>query len=187
MQIVRKQGRQSTDDTLEFVFSTESPDRHGDIVDQSWKLSAFRKNPIALYQHDATMPIGTWRDVRVVDGELRGKLNLADPGTSQQIDTIRSLVEQRILRAVSVGFQPGNSEPLNEKDPWGGYRLSDNELYECSLVSVPANRESLIQRGLNPLAMNVVSDMAYSGLMLGKTEPHRRRARQHQIYRIRAE
>lgn len=47
------------------------------IVDQSWDLSAFRKNPIVFYPHDANAPIGTWRDVRIVDGELRGKLTSA--------------------------------------------------------------------------------------------------------------
>jgi HK97 family phage major capsid protein/HK97 family phage prohead protease len=141
---VYKQGLQSADDPLEFVMSTDDVDRHGDIVEQDWKLSEFKKNPIALFGHSSGFPIGTWEKVRVEGGKLMGRLKLAAKGTSNRIDEIRELLEQRILRAVSVGFMPGEAEPLDEEKPWGGYRLRKNSLLECSLVSVPANSAALL-------------------------------------------
>ena len=138
-----KAGEQSASDPFEFVMSTDSVDRMGDIVEQDWKLAAFRANPVALFSHRSDQPIGVWERVRVEGNKLVGRLKLAEKGTSELIDTLRSLIEQRILRAVSVGFRPGEAEPLDEKAPWNGYRLSKNELFECSLVSVPANAAAL--------------------------------------------
>ncbi len=140
---VYKAGEQSKDDPFEFVMSTDSVDRMGDIVEQDWSLETFRKNPIALFGHDHDRPIGVWKSVKKQGNRLTGRLELAKRGTSEFIDTLRSLVEQRVLRAVSVGFKPEKSEPLNEKDPWAGFRLSGNTLFECSLVAVPANAEAL--------------------------------------------
>lgn len=140
---VYKAGEQSASDPFEFIMSTDSVDRHGDVVEQDWVLSHFKKNPIALWGHSSSFPIGTWKNVRVVEGKLMGKLVLAEKGTSEHIDMLRSLVDQRVLRAVSVGFYPGEYEALDEEHPWNGYKLSKNELMECSLVSVGANREAL--------------------------------------------
>ena len=141
--IIRKAGLQDPDDPWTFVLSTDTKDSYGDIVEQDWKLSIFRRNPIALWMHNSKEPIGIWQQVRVIDGKLRGRLKLAEKGTSELIDRLRSLVEQRVLRAVSVGFRSGKAEPLDQNDPWAGYRLTENTLHECSLVTVPANYEAL--------------------------------------------
>lgn len=140
---VYKAGEQSSSDPFEFVMSSDVVDRMGDIVEQNWNLKFFRRNPIALWGHDSSMPIGVWERVRVEGNKLLGRLKLADKGTSDFIDFLRGLIEQRILKAVSVGFRPGSYKALDEDDPLGGYRLSDNELLECSLCSVPANPEAL--------------------------------------------
>ena len=98
---------QDKDDPFTFVASTDATDRYGDIIEQSgWVLRNFKKNPIALWAHSHDTPIGVWEDVRVEDNRLIAKLALAAPGTSPFIDTLRGLLEQRILRAVSVGFIP---------------------------------------------------------------------------------
>ncbi len=140
---VYKAGVQSEADPFEFVMSTDARDRHGDIVEQDWNLAEFNANPIALFGHDHATPIGVWEGVRVRAGQLVGKLKLAEPGTSDLIDTLRKLVEQRILRAVSVGFSAGKATPIDEDDPWRGLRLSKNTLMETSLVSVGANPEAI--------------------------------------------
>ena len=56
-------------------------------------------------------------------------------GTSQRIDELRSLVEQGILRAVSVGFLPIESKPMEK----GVALTSSRNWWRCSLVAVPAN------------------------------------------------
>ena len=133
-------GVQSSDDPFEFVMSDESTDRVGDVIRASgWDLKDFEKNPVALFGHNHDKPIGVWENVRVVGKKLVGKLRLAKQGTSAEIDTIRSLVEQRILKSVSVGFQPVEAKPLKS----GGYEFITQKLHECSLVAVPANANAL--------------------------------------------
>ena len=127
---------------LEFVLSDETPDRMDDIImSDGWDLANFNKNPIALFGHQSSFPIGKWKNVRVVDKQLRGFLELAPEGTSQRIDEIRRLVDADILRAVSVGFRPKESKPRSETD-WGLF-FTKSELVETSLVSVPANPNAL--------------------------------------------
>lgn len=129
---------------MEFVLSDESVDRMGDVIVASgWNLKNFARNPIALGFHNPSFPIGKWNNLRVDKGELRGHLEMAPEGTSPRIDEIRRLIDAGILRAVSVGFRPLKHEPINDKDPWSGSRFLQQELVECSLVSVPANANAI--------------------------------------------
>lgn len=131
-------------DGLEFVLSDATKDRYGDVVDPNgWDLKWFKKNPIALFGHSSSFPIGTWSNARVENGKLIARLNLARRGTSQRIDELISLVEQGILRAVSVGFKPIKWEPMDKDKPYNGTRFLQQELMETSLVSVPANPAAL--------------------------------------------
>ena len=140
-----KTGEQSVDDPFRFVMSTDSLDRHGDIVRQDgWELKKFKGNPIALFGHDHSFPIGNWKNVRVEAGRLVGELQFAARGTSNRIDEIRSLVEQRVLKAVSVGFRVLEYTPIDKSDPWGGWDITRSELLETSVVSVPAQQDALM-------------------------------------------
>ena len=95
----------------EFVLSDETPDRMDDIIiAEGWDLANFKKNPIALFGHQSSFPVGSWKNIRVEDTRLLGKLELAPEGTSDRIDEIRRLVDAGILRAVSVGFRPKEIE-----------------------------------------------------------------------------
>ncbi|MBA4219944.1 MAG: phage major capsid protein [Methylobacterium sp.] len=142
MTIVRK--TVAAGDGLEFVLSDATVDRYGDVIEASgWVLTWFKQNPIALFSHSASFPIGRWEDVRVEGGKLLARLALAAAGTSARIDELRSLVEQGILRAVSVGFRPIEWDPIDPKQPYGGQLYKKQELLECSLVSVPANPAAL--------------------------------------------
>ena len=132
---------------FDFVISDDSLDRHGTRINpRGWDLGAFKRNPIALFGHSNGFPIGRWEDVRVDGSKLLGRLVMAAKGTSARIDEIASLVEQGILRAVSVGFSvleygtPGKSQFDYEKQ----------ELLEVSVVSVPSNTNAIAKaRGLN--------------------------------------
>jgi HK97 family phage prohead protease len=128
--------------TLEFVLSDETPDRMDDIIlSDGWDLTNFQKNPIALFGHRSDFPIGKWKNLRVEAKQLRGELELAPKGTSDRIDEIRALIENDILRAVSVGFKPIETRPRPETD-YGVFYVR-SELVETSLVSVPANPNAL--------------------------------------------
>lgn len=149
--IIFKAGVVANGDDLEFVLSDATVDRHGDIVEpDGWDLKNFKKNPIALFGHNSGFPIGTWADLRVEGGKLVGRLVLAAKGTSARLDELIGLVEQKILRAVSVGFRPIDSDPIDPKQPWGAQRYKKQELLETSLVSVPANPAALaLAKSLN--------------------------------------
>jgi HK97 family phage prohead protease len=128
-------------DGLDFVLSDETVDRYGDVIVASgWQLANFKKNPIALFGHDQSTPIGVWENLRVEGTKLMGRLKLAAKGTSQRIDEIISLVEQGVLKAVSVGFRPIDREPMSDGR---GLRYKRQELLETSVVSVPANPAAL--------------------------------------------
>ena len=138
-------------DGSEYVLSDETPDRMGDIIQaDGWKLDNFKRNPIALFGHLSSFPIGRWKNLRIEGTALRGHLELAPLGTSERIDEIRRLVEAGILKATSVGFRPIKYAALDPEAPWDGTRFLEQELVETSLVSVPANPNALaVAKGLD--------------------------------------
>lgn len=149
--IVHKTNASDVGEDFEFILSDESVDRMGDVILLSgWKLSAFKKNPIALFGHQSAFPIGRWKNIRIEGDALRAKLEMAPEGTSQRIDEIRRLVAGGILKATSVGFKPIKHEPLDPEEPYGGWRFLEQELVETSIVSVPANANALaVAKGLD--------------------------------------
>lgn len=163
MELVHKAGQQSQSDSLTFVLSDESVDRMGDVIRaDGWSLDAFRKNPIALFGHDHSAIVGVWTDIKVVGKRLMGTLKLAAPGTSELVDVTRKLIEQKILKAVSVGFQPIEAKPRKD----GGYEYTRSALHEVSLVAVPANSNALaIAKCLSPSVADIL--FAKSGAQVG--------------------
>lgn len=136
MDIVHKKAPGAHVEGLTFVLSDASVDRYGDIVEpRGWDLRNFSLNPIALFNHDSSFPIGKWKNLRVENEQLVGDLEPARKGTSSRIDELLSLIEQGILRATSVGFRPLEAEPRVEGK---GVRYKRQELLETSVVSVPA-------------------------------------------------
>src|SRR5262245_52037029 len=70
---------------MEFILSDATPDRFGDIVEvEGWQFANFSKNPVALFNHRADFPIGTWSAIRIGEKALRGNLILAPKGISER-------------------------------------------------------------------------------------------------------
>jgi HK97 family phage prohead protease len=127
-------------DGREFIITSGMVDRYQDIVvPEGLSFKDFMKNSVALFSHDATFPIGTWEELRYENGTVRARLVLAKKGSSARLDEIRALVDQKILRACSIGFLPIEHEPL----PNGGIKYTKSELVECSLCTIPANKSAL--------------------------------------------
>lgn len=125
-----------------FILSTESRDRDGDIILLSgWEIDNFQRNPIALWQHDKDKPVGTWQNLRIEADRLVADLKLA---STRLAEMTRQLINDDVLKAVSVGFLPKDVEPRDPEAPWKGYLIKGAELLEASLVSVPANQEALL-------------------------------------------
>lgn len=136
---------------FKFILSSEKVDRVGDIIRaDGWRLSNFRKNPIALAFHDHTKPIGRWHNVKIDGAQLIGELELAPDDVGPMQRAINALLRGGFLKTVSVGFMPLEYQYRDEDDPWKGYEFTKQELTEVSVVSVPANPEALaLAKSLN--------------------------------------
>jgi HK97 family phage prohead protease len=137
-----------------FCLNEESPDRMEDVIDvKGWNLASFKKNPIALWQHDADRPVGSWKNVRIEGKQLVGHFKAASTRLGQMA---KQLIADGVLRAVSVGFRPLEWEPIKGTD---GYRIKSAELLEVSLVSVPAHPNALLiskQLGLSQAERDLI-------------------------------
>lgn len=128
---------------IDVVASTNAIDSYDEIVEQNWKLDRFRANPVVLYSHEShELPIGRAENVRVEDGKLLATLVLAKD--SARADEVWSLVQQGMLRGVSVGFRPQTTR-FEKRDGREVFVLDDNELIEISITPIPANPEALAQ------------------------------------------
>lgn len=126
-------------------------DGYGDIV----APGAFRRTlkeragRIAmLWQHDTAMPIGVWLEMREDTTGLYLRGQLAD--TPEGLRAYR-LLKIDALSGLSIGFITKKSRV---DDASGIRTLTDVELFEVSLVTLPANDEARVfdvkHRGLSP-------------------------------------
>ena len=120
--------------------STNALDRAGDVVDHdAWNKSGglenFKTNPIILFNHDYNKPIGraTSMDVTERGLELGARI-------SKSAGEIKDLIKDGVLGAFSVGFRVKDAEYNEETD---GLEIKDAELFEVSVVSVPANQTAM--------------------------------------------
>lgn len=107
-----------------------------------WDLTSFERNPIVLENHKTDeMPIGTakvWQE----PGKLMAGITFARTARAQEIE---QLVDQKIVRAVSVGWITRPEDIEFERDGGKIIALSFNKqtLIEISVVSVPDNPNAL--------------------------------------------
>jgi hypothetical protein len=75
------------------------------------------------------LPKTPGRDRRSGGRAGRGdRLVFAPIGVSQVADQARALVKSGVLRGVSIGFDPKETESLDPKKPYGGQRITKSEL-----------------------------------------------------------
>ena len=128
---------------LRFTLTNETPDHIGDVVIASGvDLAVFKTNPVALFEHNPSHPVGRWADVAVEGNAIRATLVPATKGTSPRVDEIVSLAEQGILRAVSIGFRTIAAEPFTSAGK-SLRKITKSILLEASLVAVPMNPTAL--------------------------------------------
>ena len=132
------------DEVIEILASDESVDRDNDIIKaDGWETANWLKTGSLLYGHDPSSPfnvVGTAHGAKIKDGKLYLYSKLAAKGTSDTHDTIRSLLSQKILKGVSVGFKAKEYAPNDV----GGYMFTKQELLEISLTPVPANSNAQV-------------------------------------------
>jgi len=122
---------------IEGYASTTDVDRQGDIVPASvWEagLKNYLRNPIILAQHDHDDPVGRMVQHRIDSSGLWIKARISAAAE------IYNLVKDGVLTAFSVGFRVLDAEYNAATELFVIKKL---ELVEISVVSVPANQNTL--------------------------------------------
>lgn len=123
---------------IEGYASTNDKDRHGDVVPTGvWEkgLQEYIKNPVILAYHNHTMPVGKMVEHKVDDKGLWIKAKISDAAGD-----VYKLIKKGILSAFSIGFRIKDAEYNTAAEV---FLVKDLELHEISVVSVPANQNTL--------------------------------------------
>jgi hypothetical protein len=128
-------------------------DRMNEIVNPSGcDVRSYVRNPILLSDHmyHSSYAIGIVEELRIEGDGVHFTAYIGDPSLGQLTDKqkeIRSLVAQKILKTVSIGFIP-KEITVPEWDEETGKMISPAkiekwEMLELSIVPVPANQDSV--------------------------------------------
>jgi HK97 family phage prohead protease/HK97 family phage major capsid protein len=121
--------------------NTSDKDRSGDIVlPDAWAkgIENFRRNPILLYQHDHSKPIGKVNSVTVDKKGIFVEASVSEAAENQH--GVKTLISDGVLKSFSVGFRVKDADYDKRNDT---FFIKEVELLEISVVSVPANQNSL--------------------------------------------
>ena len=105
------------------------------------KLNKGQKVPM-LYQHDPSIIIGEWLELKETEYGLWavGKLYL---DFSEKAREVYNLLKAKVLNGLSIGFIPVDDEIVCT-DTEIERHIKDVELFEISIVTFPANEQSLV-------------------------------------------
>jgi HK97 family phage prohead protease len=125
---------------IEGMASTTGMDRVGDIIlSDAWTKSNglvnYKRNPIVLFNHDYSKPIGRSIQIHASEEGLFIKAMI-----SKASGDVGNLIKDGVLGAFSVGFRIKDATYDKTTD---GFVIKDAELFEVSVVSIPANQEAV--------------------------------------------
>jgi HK97 family phage prohead protease/HK97 family phage major capsid protein len=121
--------------------NTTSKDRSNDIVTaEAWAkgVDNYRKNPVLLYQHKHDCPIGRVEQIRVDKKGIHVEAAVSE--AAERNHGVQTLIKDGALKSFSVGFRVKDGKYNREDD---SMLITDVELLEISVVSVPCNQDSL--------------------------------------------
>lgn len=124
------------------IATTPTPDRIGDIIVSE---GVQHRLPLPLlWQHKSSCPVGSVTKAVVSPKGIQFEAQVAkidEPGPLQEdCDRAWQSAKAKLVRAVSIGFSPLSFEIMKD----GGYKFTEWEWLELSLVTIPANSEALI-------------------------------------------
>jgi HK97 family phage prohead protease len=129
--------------TIEGMASTPEVDRIGDIVEPMG--AKFTLPMPLLHHHKHDQPVGHVLVANATKNGIAIKARLAqvtEPGPlKDRIDTAWQEIKAGLVRGLSIGFRPSEFEPIADT---GGLRFLKSEIYELSLVTIPANASASI-------------------------------------------
>ncbi len=137
--------------SIEVIASSESLDSHDEVVEQKWDFTRYQKNPVILWAHNKAAghdgrPIGRGENIRVegkgADAQLKMDIVFASKEANPFADSVFQLFQEGMLKSVSVGFRPRDVR-LETRNDQEIFVLSNNELYELSVVPVGSNPDAI--------------------------------------------
>ena len=130
--------------TVQVLASTKDP-VNGEAL-ESWNLERFSKNPVVLFAHNnKELPVGTATDVRPGPDGLRMTIKLASAEANPKAEQVWRCLREGIIRAVSVGYEPGEATETTGEDGERIVTRSASKLLELSFVPVPADENALVE------------------------------------------
>lgn len=138
-----------------------SPDRVGDIITKS----AFGEIPLPvpmLFGHNPNDAVGAWTEATATDEglEVKGRLLL---GQVARADEVRALVQSGAVGGLSIGFSTKAATP---RSGTRGRTITDLELVEISLVSVPSHPGARVRSVKSGLAVTLAEAINRAALAL---------------------
>jgi len=125
------------------IATTPETDRMGDIVDPMG--AKFAPEIPLLWQHEHSKPVGIAKFGKATKKGIPFTASLptideAGP-LKDLVDMAWQAVKARLVRGVSIGFSAEKNSFMDN----GGIEFSETEIYELSLVTIPANASATIQ------------------------------------------
>ena len=113
------------------------------VIDRSWESVApfsynlldYLKNPVVLFDHDVTKPVGKALAVEMKPEGLYVKIAVYRDVNSE----IYAAVKNGVLRTLSIGFRAKDYKIVDD-DIWV---WTEVDLYEISIVAIPDNQDSI--------------------------------------------
>jgi hypothetical protein len=142
--------RKDANGVEEIVLNSGKPDRGGDrVFAKGVDTSDWQKNNVVMWLHDykgttpaAGIPLGTGSYIKATDdGLITGPIKWLE--NDPFVARVRNAWDQRVLKSVSIGFQPpddNNDMPSNE---FGGVDYKKCKLLEYSIVPIPMDADAL--------------------------------------------
>jgi HK97 family phage prohead protease/HK97 family phage major capsid protein len=121
--------------------NTTAKDRAGDIVTaEAWAkgVENYRRNPVLLFQHKHDCPIGRVENIKVDKKGIYVEGAISE--AAEKTHGVQTLIKDGALKSFSVGFRVKDGKYNREDD---SMLITDVELLEISVVSVPCNQDSL--------------------------------------------
>lgn len=148
-----------------FVISDEAQDRDGDIIELSgWDLAEFNRNPVMLFGHDHKIPaIGNGFGTHVSGKQLKSVAYYTAKDVHPFGHMIGRMVEEKVLRAASVGFIPKDWK-FEEDRGTMAMRFLKQQLIEWSTCNVGSNHNALAEARSLGIDTDPMLDMAIKSL-----------------------
>jgi HK97 family phage prohead protease len=155
--------------TIRGLANTTRRDRVGDIIPvEAWRsenaLTNYMKNPIVLAFHDHTLPIGTVVELNITTEGLEVVARIF-----KSAGRIFDIIKDGILKTFSIGFRALDAQ---YDEASNSFLITDIELLEISVVSVPCNQDSVfsLEKSMNAKDFSLLKERFKNKNAIEKTE-----------------